>query len=110
MSITTKILLNKSRQKNDGTYPLVVRLTYHRKVIIFPLGYTLPEKDWDTKHQRVKATTKNTDNVTRLNNYIQKQRTRIFDKVTKLEDDGKMKGLTTKQIKEKVAGLSPAEN
>lgn len=109
MSITTKVLLNQTRQKKDGTYPLIVRLTYHRKVINFPLGYTLSEKDWDAKHQRVKATTKITGNVTRLNNYIQKQRTKIFDKVTKLEDDGKMKGLSTKQIKEKVSGKRASE-
>jgi addiction module HigA family antidote len=83
MSITTKILLNKSRQKNDGTYPLIVRSTYHRKVINFPLEYSIPEKDWDAKNQRVKTNTKISNNVNRLNNYIQKHHSNIFDKVTK---------------------------
>ncbi len=110
MSITTKILLNKSRQKNDRTYPLIVRLTYHRKVINFPLGYSIPEKDWDAKNQRVKTNTKVSNNVTRLNNYIQKRRSSIFDKVTKLQDEGKIQKLSTKEIKKLVSGKRSVEN
>jgi len=106
MSLTTKILINNTRQKNDGTYPLIIRLTYNRKVINIPLGYSLPEKDWDAKHQRIKASSKITTNVNRLNNYIRKREAQVFDVVTKLEEEGKINGLSLKDIKKRVSGTN----
>jgi len=106
MSLTTKILLNNTRQKNDGTYPLIIRLTYNRKVINIPLGYSLLEKDWDAKHQRIKASSKITTNVNRLNNYIRKREAIVFDAVTKLEEEGKINGLSLRNIKKRISGTN----
>ena len=104
MALTTKVLLNKVRQKQDGTYPLVVRVTYNRKVIYIPLGYTLKEKDFDTKNQRVKTSSKVSVNITRLNKQIANSVRDIYDTISELEDEGLAHSLSLKEIKRRITG------
>ncbi len=66
--LTTKVQLNKVRQKNDGTYPLVIRITYNRKTAYLPLGFNLPEKEFDAKNRRIRPSSKIASNINRLNN------------------------------------------
>lgn len=104
--LTTKVLLNKVRQKKDGTYPLVIRITYNRKIIYLPLGYNLVEKDFDTKNQRIKSNSKIASNITRLNNGIQQKLKNIYDTVSRLEENGKIKGLSMLSLKKEIKGKS----
>jgi integrase len=99
MVLTTKILLNKTRRKNDGTYALDIRLTYTRKVIYFPTGISLREKDWDVKNQIIKSSSNISNNITRLNNLIGKKKSRIYDVVAQLEDDRKINQMSMLDIK-----------
>jgi hypothetical protein len=47
MQVTTKILIDKRRKRtSDGTYPVVVRVTYNRVPIKFSLGLNLSEMDF----------------------------------------------------------------
>ena len=66
---TVKIFLRKTRYK-DGTYPLVLRITKDRKSAYVHLGYSVHQKDWDDKTQRVR---KAHPNSVRLNNLIAKK-------------------------------------
>ena len=102
MTLTTKIILNKTRQKKDGTYPLVIRTIYNRKVTKIPVGIYLKVTDWDAKNQRIKSTSDISDNITRLNNRIGKQKAKIYDVVAKLEDDGKINNVSVKDIRKLV--------
>lgn len=86
MSLTTKVLLRKDRKKVDQTYPLVIRVTYNRKVGYIPLGITLPEKDFDPKNQCVKTSSRLINKVTRFNSQIEAKRSKVYDCVSKLED------------------------
>ena len=70
------------------------------------MGYSLCEQDWDAKHQRVKTSSKITNNVNRLNNFIRKREAQIFDTVTKLEEEEKIQGQSTKEIKRMVTGVN----
>lgn len=99
MALTTKVLLNTTRQKNDGTYQLIIRLTYNRKVINIPVGINLKEKDWDARTQRIKASSNFATNITRQNNKIQNRIAHIHDVITKLEDDGSIQALELKDVK-----------
>jgi len=99
MTLTTKALLNTTRQKNDGTFPLIIRMTYNRRVINIPLGLSLKDRDWDERNQRIKPSSKIATNITRLNNIIRSKTAHIYDVVTKLEDEEKISRLSIKDIK-----------
>lgn len=99
MTLTTKTLLNETRQKNDGTYPLIIRMTYNRRIINIPLGFSIRESDWDRVNQRIKSSSKVATNITRLNNIIQSKTAHIYDVVAKLEDEGKASRLSMKDLK-----------
>ena len=104
--LTTKVLLNKVRQKKDGTFPLVIRITYNRKTIYLPLGYNLAEKDFDTKNQRIRPSSKIASNITRLNNGIQEKLKKVYDTVARLEEDGKIESLSMSSLKKEIEGKS----
>ncbi len=102
--LTTKILLNKVRQKKDGTYPLAIRITYNRKTIYSPLGFNLHEKDFDAKNQRVKPTNRIASNATRINNHIQERLKKVYDTVILLEQEGKIENLSMSSLKKAIEG------
>lgn len=106
MALTTKVLLNKVRQKADDTYPLTIRVTYNRKVIYIPFGYTLKEKDFDEANQRIKQSSKISDNITRLNNQIQGKVKDVYSTIMALEDDGRIEAMSMKEIKQNILGQS----
>jgi len=54
MVVTFKALLDERRQKDDGTYPLKVRVTVDRKHKEIPLSIYLRQKEWDKNNNRVK--------------------------------------------------------
>src|SRR5680860_1813133 len=81
--LTTKVQLNKVRQKNDGTYPLVIRITYNRKTAYLPLGFNLTDKEFDAKNQRIRPSSKIASNINRLNNGIQEKVKKVYDTVTR---------------------------
>ncbi|OEK01175.1 hypothetical protein BFP97_06465 [Roseivirga sp. 4D4] len=102
MSLTTKVLLNKVRQKQDGSYPLVIRVTYNRKIAYIPLGYTFQEKDFDQKNQGLKTASKAVDNVTRFNNQVKDAVKNVYTVISKLEEDGSVRGMTMTDIKKAI--------
>lgn len=104
--LTTKVQLNKVRQKTDGTFPLVIRITYNRKTIYLPLGYNLAEKEFDTKNQRIRPSSKISSNITRLNNGIQEKLKKVYDTVARLEEEGKIEGLSMSSLKREIEGKS----
>tara|TARA_B100000965_G_scaffold387414_1_gene390722 strand:- start:4205 stop:4690 length:486 start_codon:yes stop_codon:yes gene_type:complete len=110
LSLTTKVLLNKVRQKQDGSYPLVIRVTYNRKIIYLPLGYTLQESDFDPKNQRIKTSSKKFDNVTKLNNRISAEVNNVFNVIAKLEEDGKAVAMSMTNLKKAILGKNENEN
>ena len=71
MGLNIKLLLDKRRIKDNNTYPLVMRIIYNRKPINVPVGYSLLEKEWDSDRERIKASSKVSDDITRLNNLIE---------------------------------------
>tara|TARA_Y100001980_G_C14556882_1_gene352230 strand:- start:24202 stop:25437 length:1236 start_codon:yes stop_codon:yes gene_type:complete len=99
MALTTKALLNTSRQKNDGSFPLIIRVTYNRKIINIPVGISLKEKEWDHRNQCIKSSSSIADNITRLNNKIRSKVAKVYDVIAKLEEDGKINRLSMKDIK-----------
>ena len=45
--VSTAIILDTRRAKNDGTYPVKLRITYERKRVYYPTGENLSQEDFD---------------------------------------------------------------
>jgi len=99
MGFTTKLILNTTRIKNDGTFPLVIRITYYRNILKLSLGYCLTEKDWNAKIQQIRTTSKVSSNITRLNNILKNKQALVYNQVSELEMTGVLKKLSPKQLK-----------
>jgi len=63
---SVKVILRKE-QKQDGTYPLAIRITKDRKSSYIYLEYSIELKHWDSAEKCVK---KSHPNSARLNNYL----------------------------------------
>ena len=98
MGFTSKVVLRKNRIKNDGTYPINVRITINGKQTYIPIGLHLPEKEWDAKNQRLKPSSKFVENTTRFNNLIRKQFAKLNDACTALLDRGILSELDVKEV------------
>jgi integrase/recombinase XerD len=66
MAATIKIVLRKE-EKQDGTFPLAIRITKDRKTSYVYLNYSINPKDWNEKTQSVK---KSHPNSQRLNSFL----------------------------------------
>lgn len=109
MTVSAKIELDKRKQKKDGTYPLKLLVVIDRKPIRVPLGYSIPENDWNEKTQAVKATSKIVENITRLNAKFQKEKTQALEKITQLIDNGQLTGMSLPEIKARLVGKAKVE-
>lgn len=91
-----KVVLRK-KQNKDGSFPLALRITKDRKTSFIHLGYSVLEKDWDAKAQRVR---KSHPNSARLNNFIIKKLANSNDML--LELDTQQRETSAKGIKRKI--------
>ncbi len=98
MGFTSKIVLRKNRIKNDGTYPLAIRITVAGKQSYVPIGQYLPESEWDEKNQRLRPTSKLIDNTSRFNNLLRKNHAKIDDICTRLLDKHLISELSIREI------------
>ncbi|MDA0195860.1 MAG: site-specific integrase [Bacteroidetes bacterium] len=102
MALTTKVLLNKNRQKNDGSYPLIIRVTHNRRSLKIPTGYTLREKDFDARNQQVRSSADVAVQINRLNNLIKSKVKNVYDVFTDLENEGTLNRLSLAEIKDRI--------
>ncbi|QGY44855.1 tyrosine-type recombinase/integrase [Maribellus comscasis] len=102
MASNVKIILDTRRQKSDQTYPLILRFIHNRKSVSMPLGYSMQETDWDTDKCIVLKSYKGVSNISRLNNWIQKQRVNAMDIINKLQDTGEIDRMSITEIKSRI--------
>jgi len=102
--MTVKLELDQRSQKKDGTYPIKLRVTVNRKPMRISLGHSVEAKYWDASAQAVKTSCRSVQNVTRLNNYLQKQKSNALDVLTQLQDSGEIHALPSKEIKHRIKG------
>ena len=102
--MTTVSLALDTHVKPDGTYPVVLRIVHFRKPAQIITGICVKQEHWDEKARCIKPTYRGTQSVTRLNNHLQKKKTEATDKITKLDEIGKLHGLTAAQVKKHLEG------
>lgn len=102
MNTNIVISLDTRRSKKDGSYPLVMRLGHNERTTSIPLNISLLEKDWNEKERVVKNTYKGTNSVTWVNNRIQKSKADAMDIILKLNEAGKLDGLSVVELRDKI--------
>jgi len=90
------------RQRKDGTFPLIFRLTHKRRTTSIKIGICLQEADWDADAQAVRKSAKSVANVTRLNNEIQKKKAEALDRILQLPEKPGQVSLSVKDVKNKI--------
>jgi integrase len=104
MALSAKALLNTTRRKKDGTFPIIVRVIYNRKPYKIPTGYYVTPEHWDDENQVIKKSFKDISNVGRANKLIQEKKTEAIDKILKLEDSGEINSLSSVELRGILAG------
>ncbi|MXV18001.1 site-specific integrase [Hufsiella ginkgonis] len=102
MNTNITISLDMRRSKNDGTYPVIMRLGHNLRTTSIPLDISVLEKDWDAKNKEVKKSYTGLSTVTRLNNFIQKMKAEAMDIILKLNEKGELNGLSVTALREKI--------
>lgn len=102
MAVIAKIILDRRRPRRNNTYPLYLRVWFKRTNINISMGYTISEDDWDDTNERVLKSCTLVSNITRLNNYLAKQKTNAYDVITQLQDRGELTSLSAGELKERI--------
>lgn len=102
MNTNIVISLDTRRSKKDGSYPLVMRLGHNERTTSIPLNISLLEKDWNENERVVKNTYRGTNSVTWVNNRIQKSKADAMDIILKLNEAGKLDGLSVVELRDKI--------
>lgn len=93
--VTVKTVLKKNKNQ-AGKFPLVIRITKDRKSLFISTGQYLDEKHWDDRNRTVK---KSHPTSGRLNNYLKKQESEIYDlALTLIQANPHVTALQIKQL------------
>lgn len=102
MNTNVVITQDRRRARKDGSYPIIYRLSHNHLTITISSGYAVPENAWDGKYHKIRPGYKGIENVTRVNNLLQKTRSQYMDVITQLKDKGEISFLSINDIKERL--------
>ena len=102
MAESVKVELDKRKCKTNSHYPLKLLVVVNRISLRLPLGQSLLEKDWNSKLQCVKPTCTDFDSITRFNNWLLKEKSKVLSKLIFLKDEGVLDNLSIMDIKSRL--------
>lgn len=82
--VQIKIIQDRRRSRQDGTYPLFVRVTEQRKSLYLNTGFTLLKEQWDAEASKV---LNSHPNANRINASITKRYFEVQKAIIKLDDE-----------------------
>ncbi|MEX0288377.1 MAG: site-specific integrase [Flavobacteriaceae bacterium] len=103
MKTFLSLLLDKRRKKKDGSYPIIFRLTHHRKTTSLASGFSVHPYYWDERKSEIKPSWPGSWNVSRVNNLLLKEKARMVDILNKLYDRGELNYMSINQVKERIS-------
>jgi integrase/recombinase XerD len=97
---SVKILRDTRRMKDDGTYPIVLRLIHNRKMRDISLGYSANDDDWNEKEKQVKSSYPNSN---RVNLFLDRKKTEAKRVIVDNEDH--LDNLSVEELKELIVNF-----
>ncbi|WP_291130913.1 site-specific integrase [Flavobacterium sp. UBA7682] len=110
MNTNIVISLDTRRQKNDGTYPLILRLGHFDRTLPVPISISIKKVDWDEDKRQVKKSYTGLEGSTRFNNRIQQKRIDALKIIQNLYDKGKLEGMSIHEIKKQILNESSSDS
>lgn len=101
-SIVLSLDARKHRQRKDGSYPIVLRLSHGRRSEIIPTGYSVAAADWDDKSRKVRKSCKSVGSVNRLNNLLVRKKAEAVAIIIHLEESGALHSLSMLDLKDRI--------
>ena len=88
MTTSVRLMLNKGRRLNNGTYPLVFQVIHSRRKKLFYTGFRLKEEAFNEAEEKIvdgtDATLTATD-ITKMNRELRKMKNMIHTRIRQLE-------------------------
>lgn len=103
MNASVNLELDKRYQKKDGSYPIKLLIVISGEPLRISTGYSVEPKYWQENSQSIKTTCKAFQNVTRVNNLLNKQKSKALDMLTQLQDNNELDKLSLNEIKNRIA-------
>jgi integrase/recombinase XerD len=110
MKTNLSLSLDTRRQKKDGTFPIILRLSHGRKTTSISMGYSIHERNWDYKNRKIRRSYKGVTSINRLNNILAKEKTEAMDIINKLQDKKRLNHMGIMQLKTLIANKSKYES
>lgn len=101
-SFSVAIVLDERSMKKDNTCPLKLRVIINRKSFHISLGHDIEIRFWLEDKQQVSSKCTTVGNITRLNNFLIKEKARIADKLLVYDEEGLLNRLSMPAIKDKL--------
>lgn len=99
MKTNLTLSIDTRRKRKDGMYPIIFRLSHHRKTLAISTGFAVPPEYWNEKKREVKRTYKGVSSVPRLNNMLTKKKTEFRDGINLFEENGQLESLSITELK-----------
>ncbi len=104
------ISLDTRRAKKDSSYPIIFRLSHINKTLPISSGYSVPKKFWDIRNRKIRSGYKGFENVALVNNFLEKEKARYIDILTRLNDNQQLSSLSINEIKDKLVSKNKLES
>lgn len=98
MNTSVTIALDYRVMRKDGTHPIVLRITHHRKIGQFALGYHVIPTDWDDGKRKVKSSSKAFESVNRINHVLLQKKAAAIDAIAKLDEQKKLYAMNVADV------------
>lgn len=87
MNTSLVLTLDMRRAKKDGSFSVIIRISHFNRSTSFFTGISVLEKDWDFDKKVIRKSYTGTSSVTRLNNFLNKQKVNAIDIINQLKED-----------------------
>lgn len=97
---SVSIVLDTRSIKTNNAHPIKFRIIINRKSFHISAGFNVEASYWLEVKQQISTRYTLLGNVTRLNNFLQREKSRILDKLLELQESGKLDRLSFPVIKQ----------
>ncbi|HPI30886.1 MAG: site-specific integrase [Chitinophagaceae bacterium] len=107
MATTIKIILDDRRPKEDGTFPIVLRLTHERLTRYIQTGHSAKLEEWDQSGEKIETKRLPKKRVDTINGLLLRQKSAALDTINDLEKYNDLSGMDVSQVKDKILDITP---